>query len=569
MQVGAAEAIVRCLEAEDVRHVYGIASGKLNPLMRALSGANSVRFTGVRHEGAAALMAAGSAAGTGRIAVALGELGPGSGNLVSGVASAFSNNLPMLVLTSANPLHASRPSRGMLMELDLVSLFQPITKRSEAVLDGRRIPEQMHAAFREALSGRPGPVHLNIPADILAGAFPYRDAAFAPPASYRAVQPMSPAPDLLDEAAGLLSSARRPLIVAGGGAVAAGAGEAATALAERLGAALVPTQMGIGTLPSNHPNFIGHGGIIGGPALLRAVTEADAVLLLGCRVSSWFWGAEGPLFARDAKIVQVDTDPGQVGRIVPVACGIVADARRTAQGLLAALDGVPPQGDWLASLVKDYAGYRGRLAALAASGTAQGAPHPARLTLATDAVLPPDALVTYDGGHTTFWNNDLISAPAPRTRFHDPGVAQLGFGLPYAIALQQVHPDRCVVNITGDGSFGFTIQELDTARRAGLPVINVIHNNEAWGVIRLGQEKAGFEFATGLAGTDYAAIARGFGCHGERVADPDDFAGSFERALGSGLPAVLDCRVAFEPHPSMPLFAGMAKPPAADMPLPA
>jgi acetolactate synthase-1/2/3 large subunit len=145
-----------------------------------------------------------------------------------------------------------------------------------------------------------------------------------------------------------------------------------------------------------------------------------------------------------------------------------------------------------------------------------------------------------------------------RTRFHDPGICQLGYGLPWALALKALHPNQPVLQITGDGSFGFSLQELDTARRHGLPVVSVIHNNEAWGVIRAGQRaQHDFEFATSLAGTDYAAIALGFGCHGERVEHVDEVAPALRRALASGLPAVLDCRTRWVPHPCMPAFGRM------------
>jgi benzaldehyde dehydrogenase (NAD) len=163
----------------------------------------------------------------------------------------------------------------------------------------------------------------------------------------------------------------------------------------------------------------------------------------------------------------------------------------------------------------------------------------------------------FDGGHTSFWSNDLTPVHAVRTRFHDPGMSQLGFGLPYAMALQGLHPGKAVVNITGDGAFGFTLQELDSARRNRLPVVNVIHNNAAWGVIRAGQRQQGFEFGTALEDTDYAAIARGFGCHGEVVEDAADIGPALQRALASGLPAVLDCRTQFLPHPAMPDFGRM------------
>ena len=183
---------------------------------------------------------------------------------------------------------------------------------------------------------------------------------------------------------------------------------------------------------------------------------------------------------------------------------------------------------------------------------------PAALAKAIAAALPADALAVYDGGHTTFWSNDLTPVHDVRTRFHEPGMSHLGFGLPYALSLKLQQPQRAVFNITGDGSFGFTMNELDSARRLGLAVITVIHNNTAWGIIRAGQKmQLDFEMGTSLEGTDYAAIARGFGCHGELVTRAQDVAPAIERAIASGLPAVLDCRTRFVPHPAGPMFGAM------------
>jgi acetolactate synthase-1/2/3 large subunit len=184
--------------------------------------------------------------------------------------------------------------------------------------------------------------------------------------------------------------------------------------------------------------------------------------------------------------------------------------------------------------------------------------HPATLAREIARALPRDALAVYDGGHTSFWSNDFTPVHEVRTRFHEPGMSHLGFGLPYALALQAQHPGRPVVQITGDGSFGFTLNELDTARRHRLPVLTVVHNNAAWGIIRTGQRHAlDFELGTGLEETDYAAIARGFGCHGERIAHAPEVGPALRRALASGLPAVLDCRTRFVPHPAMPMFGAM------------
>jgi acetolactate synthase-1/2/3 large subunit len=184
--------------------------------------------------------------------------------------------------------------------------------------------------------------------------------------------------------------------------------------------------------------------------------------------------------------------------------------------------------------------------------------HPAALAQAVGAALPADALAVLDGGHTSFWSNDFTPVHGPRTHFHEPGMCQLGYGLPAALGLALTHPGRPVFNLTGDGAFGFTLNELDAARRLRLPVISIVHNNAAWGVIRQGQRMAlDFELGTDLEDTDYAAIARGFGCHGEVVTQVDQIAPAMARARASGLPAVLDCRTRFLSHPCMPAFGSM------------
>lgn len=328
-------------------------------------------------------------------------------------------------------------------------------------------------------------------------------------------------------------------------------------LAARLHAPLLPTQMALGVVPSNSPAFIGHGGLIAGSAVLQALAQADVVVAVGCRFSSWFWDERGPLVRHTQALVNINIDPTALGAPAVHTVALQADATLALQDLLAALPGTAATDPgWLPGLRHGRAAYEATLQDMA---TETAAPmHPAALAQAIGQALPADALAVYDGGHTTFWSNDLTPVHAVRTRFHEPGMCQLGFGLPYALALQRLHPGRLVVNITGDGAFGFTLQELDTARRLALPVLNVVHNNAAWGIIRHGQRKAlDFEYGTALDGCDYAAIARGFGCHGEVVDDATQIPAALQRARASGLPAVLDCRTRFVPHPSMPAFGSM------------
>lgn len=560
IQLTGAQALVRVLAAEQVPFAFGIVGGKLAPLMHALSQQQAVRFVGVRHEATGPMMAAAVHAGSGRMAVALGEMGPGGLNLASGMGVALNNNLPLLAITTNQHRAAAYPHSGMFMDLDTRAVFAPLTKWNTVVHDPRRIPELARRAFREALSGRPGPVHLDIPQDVLSARVDFADDEFdLSPSRYRATIGPRPAAALVEQAVALLRQSRRPLIVAGGGVVSSGATAALRRIAGRLDAPVVPTQMALGVVASDSPNFIGHGGLIAGEAVRAAFEGADVILSVGCRHSSWMWDERGPFVRRHHRTISINVDASALGHPALHEVAMQADAGLALDDLLDALgEGASCnlEADWREGLRAVRARYVNTLASMAEER--EPVMHPAALAQAIAAVLPTDALVVFDGGHTTFWSNDMTPVQDPRTRFHEPGMSHLGFGLPYGIALQLQAPDRPVLNITGDGSFGFTLNELDTARRAGAPVVTVIHNNEAWGIIRSGQKaQLGFEFGTGLEGTDYAGIARGFGCFGERIEHADDIAPAMARAFASGLPAVLDCRTRFVPHPASPMFGAM------------
>ncbi|MEJ8858742.1 thiamine pyrophosphate-binding protein [Variovorax robiniae] len=553
-----AQALVRVLQAEQVPFAFGIVGGKLAPLMHALSQQEAVRFVGVRHESTAPMMAAAMHAGSGRMAVALGEMGPGGLNLAAGMGGAFNNNLPLLAVTTNQHRAAAYPHSGMFMDLETRAVLAPITKWNAVVHDPRRMPELARRAFREALSGRPGPVHLDVPQDVLSAVAEFADDEFdLPPSRYRLTVGPRPAAATVDAAVQLLREAKRPLVVAGGGVITSGAAGPLREIARRLGAPVVPTQMALGAVASDSPNFIGHGGLIAGDAVRAAFDGADVILSVGCRYSSWMWDDRGPFARRHHRSININIDPSALGHPALHEVAMQADARQALDDLLATLD-TPTATDasWLHSIREVRASYEARLAAMAAETTE--VMHPAALAKAIADALPANALAIYDGGHTTFWSNDFTPVRDVRTRFHEPGMSHLGFGLPCAMSLQLQHPGRPVVHITGDGSFGFTLNELDSARRNKLPVLTIVHNNAAWGIIRQGQKmQLDFELGTSLSDTDYAAIARGFGCFGETVKRAEDVAPAMARALASGLPAVLDCHTRFVPHPAGPAFGAM------------
>ncbi|MDA7417303.1 thiamine pyrophosphate-binding protein [Xenophilus arseniciresistens] len=560
IQLTGAQALVRILANEGVGHVYGLVGGKLSPLLHAIAQQPGLRFIGTRHEAAGPMMAAATFAATGQLALAVAEMGPGGLNMVSGLGVAFNNQLPLLALTTNQHRAAAYPHSGMFMDLDTVAASRPVTKWNAVVHDARRMPELVRRALREALSGRPGPVHLDIPQDVLAQVCEFHDDEFTlAPQRYRAIGRSRPDAQAVLAAAALLGQARRPLIVAGGGVVASDAGEQVRLLAGRLRCPVVATQMALGVVPSGSEHFIGHGGLIAGAPIQEAFAAADVILSVGCRWSSWMWDAQGPYARRGHRTIAVNIDPSALGHPVIHEVAMQADAKAALTDLIAALEGAQAlrtEQDWLPRCQAARRRYES-LFEVPEEGAGE-AMHPAALAREIARALPAQARVVYDGGHTSFWSNDLTPVQEVRTRFHEPGMSHLGFGLPYALALSATQPGRPAVLVTGDGSFGFTLNELDTARRHGLPVLTIIHNNEAWGIIRAGQRNAlDFELGTGLQGTDYAAIARGFGCHGERVAVLHEVGPAMQRALASGLPAVLDCRTRFVPHPAMPLFGSM------------
>jgi thiamine pyrophosphate-dependent acetolactate synthase large subunit-like protein len=551
-------ALVRALLAGGVRDVFGVPAGKLGAFLRAVAREPRLRHVGTRHESSAAWMAAATFHGAGQVAVCYGEMGPGAHNLVAGLGSARANGLAALVITSGPPTHLGAAATAMTMAANVGGLMRATTKSSTVVPSPEQIPALVQAALREALSGRPGPVHLEIPADVVAGALEGAPSDLDVPVERQ--EPPVPRRDDLERAAELLLSAERPLLVAGGGVVLAEATVAFRKLAERLGAAATATQMGLGAVRTDGPSFFGHGGLVGGEGVMRALREADVVLLAGCRLASWLWEGSAPALPGPPSqaVIAIDVEPDAISRVLPLTLALEGDARATLERLVDAAGEGRPAADaaWLASLVSAYRHHR---ELLFADADVSADLHPGVLAREVGDWLPDGALAVFDGGHTTFWSNDLTPATEPRTRFHEPGLAHLGFGLPYALGLQLAFPERIVVNVTGDGAFGFTLSELDTARRYRLPIVNVVHDNASWGVIRFGQARAGFELDTSLEGTDYAAIARAFGCHGEVVTAAEDIRPALDRAVASRLPAVVDVRVRFVPHPSLPRFAAVGQ----------
>jgi acetolactate synthase-1/2/3 large subunit len=406
-------------------------------------------------------------------------------------------------------------------------------------------------------------VHLDIPLDVLlqkgeAGDLPA-------PGTYRPMGRPRGDRDLIDRAARLLLHAQRPLLVAGGGVIASEAWDEFRELAELLGAAATTTPMGSGAVSARHPRFFGDGGWLGGSAVIQALQEADVIVAAGCHFSSWLGLGKPPVMPDPSrqKIIQIDTDPTQLGKKVPMEIGIAGDAKAVLADLLSVLkeDGGNGNADenWVNGLVKAYRQFLKSLEPMLGGDT--GPITMARLAKEVgEYVADNGAMVTIDGGMVFHWGFTYLRAFEARRRFFFPGGGHLGCGHPFANAFKLAFPGRPVVNFCGDGAFGLTLQELDTAVRHNLPVIHVINNDGGWGMCKAGQlafygDKALEGIDQDFSSADYAEIAKGFGCYGERVKDPNDIRPALTRALDSGKPAVLNVDTQLLPHPMFGVMA--------------
>ncbi len=551
----AGRAVVDVLRAEGVRFVFGLPGGHVLSIYDALYDTPEITHVLVRHEQAAASMAAAHAQLTGKPGVCLVTAGPGCTNLLSGIAEAYVGSLPIVVLAGRGA--TSTAHRGAAQEVQTDRVFAPVTKWSVRVDRADLIVDVLRQAFAVATSGRPGPVLVEIPRDLCDADVP--DAPYVPVGA-----PARPAADhgSIAAAAEALAGAERPLLVAGGGTVASGAFAPLRELSELLAVPVLTSLAGRGSIPDDHPLSAGGLGAHRNRLSRRLLAEADVVVGLGCRFeemeTNW---RPGSVPAPDACYVQVDIEPAEIGRSVPARIGVVGDVCTVLEQLLAELRergaGLAPGAfadhPRTTAAAAELDAIEAELAVLAESG--ERPLHPLRVIRAIRAAFPRETTVAIDVGCIT----QHIAGGTPFFRVYEPrslivpssfyGMGFSAAGLP---AARLVHPDRPAVGLVGDGSFQMVMNVLPVAAEYRLPVTWCVFDDRALGSIRdiqqyrFGERIIGTEFAVQ---PDFASIARACGCHGEHVEDPDDVEGALARALAAndrGMPAVLDFVVARE-----------------------
>lgn len=546
--------LLAILKKHGVKYICGLPAAQIGLIMHGASRDPDLVYVTTRHEEAAGHMAASISRVTNTMGVCFATVGPGATNLVPGVAAAYADNIPMIVITGQNQARAIDPSIDQLQSADQIGLFRSITKWNAIVHHPERAPELFERAVHIARSGRPGPVHLDIPCDV--GTLMCRyDLAQTPP--YRLQRPV-PCREELQRVAAALRAARRPLLIAGGGVARSGAVQAFRDLVAHTDMLALSTANGRGVLDPADANTLGSAGLVSGQAAIDAGQEADLVLAVGCKFSTFTPIHKPPHYPKpdDQKIIQIEIDAESIGRAAPVEIGLVGDARATLDALLEVLsehDGFGQDPDWKQAILNKRDAARALYRETAKESKVVGGAgllNESAVAAAIGDLLPRDAIVVHDGGQTMMWTISHIQVDSPERSLFVPGMGHLGFGLPYANAAKLAHPERAVFCLTGDGAMGMTIQELETASRYGLAVIVVVFNDSYWGMYKpLGEMLDNPDFGTKLSTVDFATVARGFGCYAEDVFRLQDIPAAVQRAMDSGRPAVLNIGVDFTPHP--------------------
>lgn len=540
-----AQALLRMLEKHGVEIVFGLCGDTSLPLYDALyRDPRGIRHVLTRDERSAGYMADGYARVTGKVGVCEGPSGGGATYLLPGLVEANESSVPVLGITS----DVSVPSRGRfpLTELDQEGLYRPLTKFNTVIDRAADVPKAMRAAFRAMTTGKPGSAHLGLPFDVQTGPveeseiWAQREHGRAP--AWRS----APAADDVERAATLIASARRPVFLVGGGVIAAGAEAALAELAERLDAPVATTVSGKGAIAETHPLAAGVVGSNGGVLATRAVIDAaDVVVLVGCRAGSTsteHWRHPGP----SAKIVHLDVDPNVIAVNYATEVALVGDAKLGLEALDAAiadrLKGASPRdGGGRASVDEAKRIKWSAFRTLAASDEAPIRPE--RLIADLRAVLPEDAIVVADPGTPCPYVSAYFELPrAGRHFLTNRAHGALGWSMSAATGAWFGRPEAKVVAIMGDGSFGFTVGELETIVRNRVPIVMIVISNAVFGWIKASQ-KAGYDaryFSVDFSRTDHAAIASAYGVTSFRVEDPRALKETLARAVAHDGPVLVD-----------------------------
>jgi acetolactate synthase I/II/III large subunit len=543
MLLSGAKIVLECLSREKVDCIFGYPGGVTLPLYDALYD-HPIKHVLVRHEQNACFAAEGYARSTGKVGVCLATSGPGATNLVTGLVDAMMDSIPVVAITGQ--VSTKLIGSDAFQEADTFGITRSCTKHNFLVKTLADLPQAIHEAFHIASTGRPGPVLVDIPKDVFLAQAHYSPVSHIHLPGYKVYTEGHAGQ--IRRAAQMIWDARRPFVYAGGGIVAADASEELTAFVEMIDAPAVCTLMGLGSLSAAHPNFISMPGMHGSYAANMGMTECDVLIALGARFDDRVTGRVSS-FAPHAKVIHVDIDPAEIGKIRTPEIPIVGDVKRVLGKLNAALEETAPE------LKSRNATAR---AAWWMQVKAWQKEHPLEPEISTDEIKPQhlvseidrmsggEAIVASDVGQHQMWAAQFIRFHHPRLWLNSGGLGSMGFGLPSAIGAQFARPDKLVFALVGDGGFQMSIPELATVANHGLPVKIIVMNNGHLGMVRQWQELFYNNrlCAVQLDGfPDPEKLAGAYGFKGRTVESPRELRSALEIAVREPGPYLLNVRV--------------------------
>ncbi|PIC04367.1 acetolactate synthase [Anoxybacillus flavithermus] len=531
--MNAAEAIVQCLKSEDISHVFCVPGESYLPILDALFSEKKIQLISARHEGGAAFMAEGYAKASGKVGVVMATRAVGATNAAIGIHTAKQDSTPMIVLLG----QVARAFRGRegFQEVDVEACFRPLAKWAVEIDDAQRLPELLTRAFRIAQTGRPGPVVVSLPEDIL------HEQIHNEKFSKTFVPKPAPSEEDIQRIEQLLQSAKRPIVIAGGGVIRSKATDVLRLFAEKWSLPVMASFRRHDVFPNDHFLYVGHLGLGTHRAIVETVEQADVVLAIGTRLSEVT--TQDYRLLSTQQLIHIDIDYDVIGVTYSPHIGIVSDAKEALKRLLT----IKLQPTWATWTKKRREVYE------QISSIPLVKRNVNEIVIDTlQRLLPPESIITNDAGNFASWLHSFFQFQ--QHTYIGPTSGAMGYGLPAAIGAKLAHPQRPVVSLSGDGGFMMTMQELETAVRYHIPIISIVFNNQMYGTIRMYQE---LRYPNRVIGTDLSAIsfanvAHSLGADGVRIETETQFSQALIKALQNNKPTVIE--VMTDPHVLSPFL---------------
>ena len=530
MQLTGSEIVIECLKEQGVDTVFGYPGGAiLNVYDELYKHQNEIKHILTSHEQGAAHAADGYARATGKVGVCLATSGPGATNLVTGIATAYMDSIPIVAITCN--VGVSLLGKDSFQEIDITGITLPITKHNFIVKDVNNLAATIRKAFAIAKKGRPGPVLIDIPKDVTANKAEYvkeKPVAVEPSQNICETQ--------LDTAVEMIKDAKKPYIFVGGGAILSGASEELYTFAKKVDAPVTDSLMGKGAFPGTDPLYTGMLGMHGTKTSNYGVSECDLLIVIGARFSDRVTG-NAQKFAQNAKIIQIDVDVAEMNKNVMISAGVVGDIKVVLDRLNERLEQLD-HAEWVTKIQE----YKEKYPLVYHKDVLSGPFVVEEIYRQTKG----EAIISTEVGQHQMWAAQFYKYTKPRTFLTSGGLGTMGYGLGAALGAKSGREDKVVVNIAGDGCFRMNMNEIATAVRHNIPVIQVVINNHVLGMVRQWQNLFyGQRYSATVLNdaVDFVKLAEAMGAEGIRATTQEEFKSAFEKAMNLGRPVVIDCQI--------------------------